>query len=59
MGQITITQILSAIKRPARQKATIVALGIKKLHQPVTHEATPQILGMVRKVSHLLKVDNV
>jgi len=59
MAQITITQIRSAIKRPARQKATIVALGIKKLHQPVMHEATPQILGMVRKVAHMLKVENV
>jgi large subunit ribosomal protein L30 len=56
MGKITITQVRSAIKRPARQKATIVALGIKKLHNPVTHEATPQILGMVRKVQHLVQV---
>jgi len=56
MGKITITQVRSAIKRPERQKATIQALGIKKLHNPVVHEATPQILGMVRKVQHLVTV---
>lgn len=57
MGKITITQVRSAINRPQRQKETIKALGIKKLHNPVEHEATPQILGMVRKVSHLIKVE--
>ena len=57
MGKITITQVRSAINRPKRQKETIKALSIKKLHNPVEHEATPQILGMVRKVSHLIKVE--
>jgi large subunit ribosomal protein L30 len=57
MAKIVITQVRSAINRPARQKATIAALGIKKLHNPVEHEATPQILGMVRKVSHLIRVE--
>jgi large subunit ribosomal protein L30 len=57
MGKITITQVRSAINRPKRQKETIKALGIKKLHNPVEHEATPQIMGMVRKVSHLIKVE--
>ena len=59
MGKIKITQVRSAINRPKRQKATIVALGIKKLHNPVEHEATPQILGMVRTVSHLVKVEEI
>ena len=59
MGKIKVTQVRSAIKRPKRQKATIVALGIKKLHNPVEHEATPQILGMVRTVSHLVKVEEL
>jgi len=45
MGKIKITQVRSAINRPKRQKATIVALGIKKLHNPVEHEATPQNFG--------------
>jgi len=59
MGKIKITQVRSAINRPKRQKATIVALGIKKLHNPVEHDATPQILGMVRAVSHLVMVEEI
>ncbi len=57
MGNIKITQIKSTIDRSKRQKATIDALGIKKLHNPVIKEATPQILGMVAKVLHLIKVE--
>lgn len=57
MGQIKITQIKSTIDRSKRQKATIEALGIKKLHNPVVKEATPQIMGMVAKVLHLVKVE--
>ncbi|RMG79514.1 MAG: 50S ribosomal protein L30 [Bacteroidetes bacterium] len=57
MGKIKITQVKSAIGRPGRQKKTIQALGLRKLNQTVEHEATPQILGMVKKVSHLVKVE--
>jgi large subunit ribosomal protein L30 len=56
MATIKIKQVRSAIKRPADQKATIKALGFKKLNQVVEHEATPQILGMVKKVQHLLEI---
>lgn len=56
MATIKIKQVRSAIKRPADQKATIKALGFKKLNQVVEHEATPQILGMVKKVQHLVVV---
>jgi large subunit ribosomal protein L30 len=56
MAKIKIKQVRSAINRPARQKATIKALGLSKLNQVVEHEATPQILGMVKKVQHLIKV---
>ncbi len=59
MTKIKITQTKSAINRPARQKSTLEALGIKRLNNPVEHEATPQILGMVRKVSHLVVVEEV
>ena len=59
MGKIKITQVKSAIKRPFKQKRTLIALGIKKLNQTVELEATPQILGMVSKVSHLVKVEEV
>jgi large subunit ribosomal protein L30 len=56
MATIKIKQVKSAIKRPADQKATIKALGFRKLNQVVEHEATPQILGMVKKVQHMLVV---
>ncbi|PJJ75275.1 LSU ribosomal protein L30P [Thermoflavifilum aggregans] len=59
MGKIRITQIRSAIDRPERQKKTLQALGLKKLHATVEHEATPQILGMVRKVQHLVSVQPI
>jgi large subunit ribosomal protein L30 len=58
MGKIKITQIKSSIDRPQRQKDTIKALGIRKMNQTVIHDATPQILGMVAKVQHLVKVEN-
>lgn len=59
MKKIRITQIRSGIDRPERQKRTLEALGLKRMHQTVEKEATPQILGMVRKIGHLLKVEEV
>jgi large subunit ribosomal protein L30 len=59
MKKIKVTQVRSAINRPLRQKRTIEALGIKKLNKPIVHEATPQVLGMVDKISHLLKVEDI
>lgn len=56
MATIKIKQIKSAIKRPADQKATIKALGFRKLNQTVEKEVTPQIMGMINKVQHLLEV---
>ncbi|HLP56540.1 MAG TPA: 50S ribosomal protein L30 [Fluviicola sp.] len=56
MATIKIQQVRSAIKRPERQKRTIQALGFRKLNQIVEKEATPQILGMIKKVEHLIKV---
>ncbi len=57
MAKIRITQIKSSIGSTKRQKATLAALGIKKLHQTVEYEATPQILGMVEKMRFLLSVE--
>jgi large subunit ribosomal protein L30 len=57
MGKIKITQVRSKIKRPLRQKRTLEALGLKKMHQTVELEATPQVVGMVNKISHLVKVE--
>ncbi|ULQ58018.1 50S ribosomal protein L30 [Flavihumibacter rivuli] len=59
MKKIKITQVKSAIDRPADQKQTLVALGLKKLNASREVVATPQILGMVRKVEHLLKVEEI
>ena len=59
MGKIKVTQIKSAIKKPVRQKKTLEALGLRKLHQTIEVEATPQILGMVQKVLHLVVVEEV
>ncbi len=57
MAKVKITQIKSLIDRPKRQKDTVKALGLNKVNQTVEHEATPQILGMVAKVSHLVKME--
>ena len=59
MAQIKITQIKSTIDRPERQKRIIIALGLGKLHHSVQQEDSPQIMGMVRKVSHLITVEKV
>lgn len=57
MAKIKITQVKSGIDRPERQKRTLKALGLTKMHATAELEATPQILGMVRKVEHLVKVE--
>ncbi len=59
MAKIRITQVRSKNGKPERQKRTLEALGIRKLNHSVEHEATPQILGMVTKVKHLVKVENI
>jgi large subunit ribosomal protein L30 len=59
MSKIRITQIKSKNGKPGRQKRTLEALGIRKMHHSAEHEATPQILGMVEKVRHLIKVEEI
>ena len=59
MKKLRIRQIKSGIDRPADQKKTLIALGIKKMHRPVEVEATPQIKGMIEKISHLLSVEEI
>lgn len=59
MAKIRITQVKSKNGKPERQKRTLEALGIRKLNHSVEHEATPQILGMVEKVRHLVIVENI
>lgn len=57
MKKIKITQVKSGIDRPERQKLTLQALGLNKMNATKEIEATPQVLGMLRKVEHLVKVE--
>ena len=59
MSRIRLTQIRSTIKRPARQAKTMEALGLRKINSSVEHNVTPQIMGMVERVRHLLKVEEL
>ena len=59
MAKLRITQIKSSIGSTKRQKATLEALGLRKLHQTVEHEATPQIIGMANKMRHLIKIEEL
>jgi large subunit ribosomal protein L30 len=57
MAKIKITQIRSRIGSSKRQKRTLDALGLKKISSTVEMEATPQIIGMVNKVRHLVNIE--
>lgn len=59
MGKIKIKLVKSGIDRSERQKRTLAALGLRKLHASVEHEATAQIKGMLIKVNHLVEVSDV
>ncbi|NQU80609.1 MAG: 50S ribosomal protein L30 [Bacteroidetes bacterium] len=59
MAKIRVTQVKSKIGSEKRQKKTLEALGLKKMQSSVEVEATPQILGMVNKVIHLVKVEKL
>jgi large subunit ribosomal protein L30 len=57
MKKVKITQIRSGIGHPKRQKKTLEALGFKRLNQTIEVEMTPQIEGMIRKVNHLVRIE--
>lgn len=57
MAKIIVTQTKSKIRNTKRQKRTLEALGIKKMHNPVEVDDNPQILGMIAKVNHLVRVE--
>lgn len=59
MAKVKITQVKSIIDRSKKQKGTIEALGLRKINHSVEHEATPQILGMIAKVQHLVEVEEL
>ena len=57
--QVRVTQRRSAIGRYRKQRLTLEALGIRRMHQSVVHNDTPQIQGMITKVRHLLEVETL
>ncbi len=57
MTKIKIKQVKSGIGQPVRQKRTLEALGFKKLNQVIEKEATPQVMGMIEKVAHLITIE--
>jgi len=59
MKKVRITQIKSVIDRPKDQKATMIALGLRKINQSSEQVVTPQVAGMINKVKHLLKVEEL
>lgn len=59
MSKIRVTKVKSVIKRPKNQKLNMEALGLKKIGQTVEHDDTPNILGMINKVKHLVSVETV
>ncbi len=54
MAKIKVTQVKSSIKKPKTQKRTLESLGLRKIGQVVEHENSPNILGMIGKVKHLV-----
>lgn len=59
MAKIKVTQVKSKIGSSKNQKKNLEALGLKKMHRPIEHEATPQILGMINKLKHLVKIEEI
>ncbi|MCL6264972.1 MAG: 50S ribosomal protein L30 [Flavobacteriaceae bacterium] len=57
MSKIKVKQVKSAIKRTQTQKRTLEALGLRKIGHVVEHDATPNILGMINKVKHLVSTE--
>lgn len=57
MAKIRVTKVRSVIKRPKNQKRIMESLGLHKMNQTVEHEDTPNILGMINKVNHLVSVE--
>lgn len=59
MSKLKITQVRSKIRRSKRQRETLIALGLRRIRDEVTHDDTPQIRGMIRTVNHLVDVEKV
>lgn len=59
MAKLKVTQVKSTIKKTENQKLNLLALGLKKINQSVEIEDKPELIGMVRKVKHLVKIENI
>jgi len=59
MAKVKVTQIKSSIGSTKKQKATLEALGLRKMNQTVEHDATPQVIGMANLVRHLVRIEEV
>ena len=59
MKKVKVTQVKSVIDRSERQKKTMAALGLRRMNASVEKDATPQVLGMINKVNHLVKVEEL
>jgi large subunit ribosomal protein L30 len=59
MSKVKITLVKGISRRSPIQRATLVALGLKKTHSSVEKELSPSIDGMIRKVKHVLKIENI
>ncbi len=59
VAQLKITLIRSGIGRPKKHKEVLIGLGLTKLHKTVIHADRPEVRGMIRKVRHLLQVDEI
>ncbi len=53
---VTVEQIGSALRRPGKQRATLIGLGLNKMHRRSTLEDTPAVRGMIKKIQHLVRV---
>ena len=58
MAKVKLTQVRSVIDRSQKQKDTMRALGLRRMNQTVIKDASPQVLGMINKVKHLLSVED-
>jgi large subunit ribosomal protein L30 len=59
MSKIRVTQVRSMIGRPENQKRTLAALGLGKINRSIEIEVNPALIGMIRKVDHLVKVEEI
>ncbi len=57
MAKVKITQVRSKIGSSKRQRANLESLGLRRINHTVEHESTPQLLGMIEKVKHLVRVE--